>query len=90
MMGLTLHERVALKRDLKEHQLRAGDVAYLVGFVPHPASGEEGGVIEVFNAVGDSIAVATVPLSELEPLAGDEVLAVRRLNASGAGDATEA
>jgi hypothetical protein len=74
-MGLTLHERVALKRDLQEHQLRAGDVAYLVDFVPHPESGEEGGVIEVFNAIGDSIAVVTVPLSELEPLAGDEVLA---------------
>jgi hypothetical protein len=82
-MGLTLHERVALKRDLQEHRLRAGDVAYLVDFVPHPASGEEGGVIEVFNAVGDSIAVVTVPLSELEPLAGDEVLAVRRRDASG-------
>jgi hypothetical protein len=55
--------------------LRAGDEAYLVDFVPHPESGEEGGVIEVFNAIGDSIAVVTVPLSELEPLAGDEVLA---------------
>ena len=61
-MGLTLHERVALKRDLQEHRLRAGDVAYLVDFVPHPESGEEGGVIEVFNAIGDSIAVLTVPL----------------------------
>ena len=77
-MRLTLHERVALKRDLQEHQLRAGDVAYLVGFVPHPDSGEEGAVIEVFNAIGDSISVATVPLSALEPLAEDEVLAVRR------------
>jgi hypothetical protein len=83
VMGLTLHERVALKRDLQEHRLRAGDEAYLVDFVPHPESGEEGGVIEVFNAIGDSIAVVTVPLSELEPLAGDDVLAVRRRNASG-------
>ena len=63
MKALALHERVALKRDLKEHQLRAGDVAYLVDFVPHPALGDEGAVIEVFNVVGESIAVATVPLS---------------------------
>jgi hypothetical protein len=81
MMGLALHQRVALKRHLPEHQLRAGDVAYLVGFVPHPGEGEEGGVIEVFNALGDSIAVATVPLSDLEALAEDEVLAVRRRGA---------
>lgn len=88
MKALALHERVALKRDLKEHQLRAGDVAYLVDFVPHPTLGDqEGAVIEVFNVVGESIAVATVPLSELEPLAGDDVLAVRRRNASEAGDA---
>jgi hypothetical protein len=87
MMGLTLHQRVALKRNPPEHRLRAGDVACLVGCVPRPGSGEEGAVIEVFNAVGDSIAVATVPLSELEPLAGDEVMAERRLNASGDGPA---
>ncbi len=90
MKALALHERVALKRDLEEHQLRAGDVAYLVDFVPHPTLGDEGAVIEVFNVVGESIAVAAVPLSELEPLAGDDVLAVRRRNASGAGDAAEA
>lgn len=89
-MGLSLHDRVALKRDLPEHRLRAGDVAYLVDFVPHPAAGEEGGVIEVFNAVGDSIAVATLPLSELESLAGDEVLAVRRRLVSGEAGGAEA
>jgi len=82
MTGLALHQRVALKRNLPEHQLQAGDVASLVGFVPHPGSGEEGGVIEVFNALGDSIAVATVPLSDLEALAEDEVLAVRRRDPS--------
>lgn len=41
--------------------------------------GETGCVLEVFNALGESIAVVTVPLSAVEPLAADEVFAVRRL-----------
>jgi hypothetical protein len=74
-----LHQRVTLKRGIAELRLQDGDVAFLVDTVPHPTGGELGGVIEVFNALGDSMAVATVPLSDLEPLAADEVLAVRRL-----------
>ena len=41
--------------------------------------GEEGYSIEVFNATGDTIAVATVPESHLEPLRSDEVLCARIL-----------
>ena len=78
-MTVALHDRVALRRDFQELQLRAGDVAYVVDFVPHPGGGGEGCVLEVFNALGDSIAVVTVPQTDVEPLAADEVLAVRRL-----------
>ena len=75
-------QRVALRRNVEGHWLRAGDVAYLIDFVPHPTGGQRGCVLEVFNAVGESIATVTVPESDIEPLAADEVLAVRRLKAS--------
>jgi len=39
-------------------------------------------VLEVFDAVVDSIAMVTVPESAIEPLAANEVMAVRRLQAS--------
>lgn len=78
-MSLPLYERVALKRDLPEHDLRRGDVAVLVDYVPHPEGGEEGCVLEVFNALGESIAVVAVRESEVEALRSDEVLAVRPL-----------
>ena len=74
-----LFHEVALTRDFPEHQLRAGDLATLVDFVPHPSGGEEGCVLEVFNAVGKSIAVIAVPLSAIEPLSSDEILTVRPL-----------
>lgn len=77
--GVSRFQRVALTRDVPEHRLQAGDIASVVDFVPHPDGGETGCVIEVFNAVGESIAVVAVPLSAIEPLAADEVLAIRRL-----------
>jgi hypothetical protein len=78
-MALQLYQDVALTRDLPNHQLRAGDIATLVDFVPHPNGGEEGCVIEVFNAVGESIAVVAVPTSAIEALRADEILTVRAL-----------
>ncbi len=76
-MTLPLYQRVALSRDLGEHGLRKGDVAVLVDHVAHPEGGEPGCVLELFNAVGDSIAVVAVPESAVEALRADEILAVR-------------
>ena len=78
-MSLPLYQRVALKRDLPEHNLRQGDVATLLDYVPHPERGEQGCVVEVFNALGESIAVLTVRTSEIEELRADELFAVRPL-----------
>jgi hypothetical protein len=78
-MAVSKFQRVALTRDIAEHRLCAGDVACVVDFVPHPSAGEPGCVLEVFNAIGESIALVTVPVSAVEPLAADEVFAVRRL-----------
>lgn len=81
-MPVALYQRVALRCDLPGQQLRAGDVAYLVDRVPHPTGAEAGCVLEVFNALGESIAVVTVPESDVEALSADEVLSIRRLVAS--------
>lgn len=78
-MSLPLYQRVALKRDVSEHNLRKGDVAVLVDYVAHPEGGEQGCVLEVFNALGESIAVVAVPESAIDSLRADEVLAVRPL-----------
>lgn len=81
-MSLPLYERVALKRDLPEHGLKSGDVATLVDYAPHPDGGEPGCVLEVFNALGESIAVVAVRESDVEGLHADEVLTVRQLRAA--------
>jgi hypothetical protein len=78
-MTLELYQEVALTRDVPEHQLRAGDIATLIDFVSHPTGGEEGCVLEVFNAVGESIAVVAVPVSAVEALRADKILTVRSL-----------
>jgi hypothetical protein len=78
-----LYERVALRRDVTEHSLKKGDVALLIDRVPHPSGAEPGVVLEVFNAVGESISVVAVKESEIEALRADEVLMVRSLGQVG-------
>jgi Domain of unknown function (DUF4926) len=76
---MDLYQEVALTRDLPEYGLRSGDIAMLVDFLPHPSNGEEGCVLEVFNAIGESIAAIAVPISAVEGLRPDEILSVRSL-----------
>lgn len=78
-MRFPLYQRVALVRDIDEHRLKKGDVAVMIDLVPHPSGGEEGVVLEVFNALGASIAVVAVPESAIASLREDEILAVRPL-----------
>jgi len=77
-MRFELYTDVALARDLPELRLRRGDLVKLVDHHLAP-DGEEGYSIEVFNAVGETIAVSSVPATALEPLREDEVLSVRPL-----------
>ena len=78
-MKIPLYQSVALKKEIPDFGLKPGDIGTLIDYVPHPSGGEEGCVLEVFNAIGESIAVFSVGESEIEPLEEDEVLAVRRL-----------
>ncbi len=78
-MTFELFSRVALKEDIPQHGLRRGDVATVVEH--HPVSQEEDGYsLEVFNAIGDTIAVIVVAESQIEPLMNNEVLHIRRLD----------
>lgn len=77
-MRFELYTDASLARDIPEHQLRRGDLVRVIDHHPS-ASGESGYSIEVFNAIGDTIAVTAVPESALEPLRKDEVLSVRAL-----------
>ncbi|HEY8899915.1 MAG TPA: DUF4926 domain-containing protein [Chthoniobacterales bacterium] len=80
-MKFELYTDAALARDLPTDGLCAGDVVKIVDH--HPMGDTEDGYsIEVFNALGDTIAVTSVPESWLEPLLSNEVLSVRRLVAA--------
>lgn len=76
MMKLELYTDAMLACDLPEHRLLRGDIVKLVEHHVAP-DGAEGYSIEVFNAVGDTIAVTAVPASALEALREDEILCAR-------------
>ncbi len=77
-MKLELYKDAVLTCDLPEHRLRRGDIVKLVDHHVAPDN-TEGYSIEVFNAVGDTIAVTSVPTAALETLREDEVLSARML-----------
>lgn len=75
------YDRVAVLRDIPACGLKQGDVATLVDVAPHPNGGPQGLVIEIFNALGESLRVAIVAVDDVKPLDRNEVLAVRQLAA---------
>jgi hypothetical protein len=79
-MKFELYTDAVLTRDVPEHKLKRGDVVKLVDHHVAP-DGNEGYSIEVFNAVGDTIAVTAVSETSLEPLREDEILSARVLAA---------
>ena len=75
-MRYELFEEVVLTKDISEKKLKKGDVATVVEH--HPVSnGEDGYSLEIFNVLGDTIAVITVEESAIEPLTVDEIFSVR-------------
>ena len=81
-MAIDLFKRVALRIDLPEHGLRKGDVSIIVEHLPGKDC-EDGYALEVFNAIGDTIAVITVPESAVEPLTADVIPSVQPLAQTG-------
>ena len=76
-MTIELYQDVSLTRDFPDYGLRSGDIATLIDFVPHPKDGEEGCVLEVFNAIGEFVTVITVPHSAIAVLRSDTILSAR-------------
>ena len=71
-----LYTRIMLTRDVPEFKLKAGDTAMYIDYLP-VKQGEAGAILEVFNALGESIDVVTVPISAIAPLSADQIPAVR-------------
>jgi hypothetical protein len=75
-LKFALFQQVALARDIPEKGLQRGDLATIVDY--HPIKEREPGYsVEIFNAIGDTIAVEAVPETFLEALTSDEILHVR-------------
>lgn len=80
-MRYELFKEVVLTKDIPEKRLKRGDVATVVEH--HPVSdGEDGYSLEIFNALGDTMAVITVPESAIELLTEDEIFSVRSVAAA--------
>ena len=81
-MTYKLFEEVVLLKDISEKKLKKGDVATIVEHYP-VSKGEDGYSLELFNALGDTIDVITVPESAIEPLTENVIFSVRSLVSEG-------
>ena len=79
MDGPNLYDDVVLTRDLDEYGLKRGDVATFIDTVPHPNGGPLGHILEVSNAIGESLKVIVVKADDIRPFSGNEIPAVRQL-----------
>jgi hypothetical protein len=65
---LALYQEIVLNQDFSEYNLHRGDIATLIDYVSHPLNLEEGAVLEVFDGLGESVAVVTMPVSKIDQL----------------------
>ena len=79
-MKFKLFKEVVLLKDIPQKKLKKGDVATIVEHHPSDTS-EDGYSLEIFNALGNTVAVITVSESEIETLKESEVFSVRSLKA---------
>jgi hypothetical protein len=63
-----LYSRVIVTVDVPQEDVRRGDIATVIDYVPHPQGGEEGAILEIFDALGNSLGVVIVPVSAIAPL----------------------
>jgi hypothetical protein len=76
-MTYELYSQIALSEDIPEHGLKRGDVARVVETIPPESANPTSYVLEVFNALGESMNVIIVSANQIEPLQNDEYFTVR-------------
>lgn len=79
-----LFSHVVLAEDVPAHGLRQGDLATVVEQYEAAPGQETGYELEVFNAVGDTVAVVSVRESQIEAPREEERLCVRHTTALAA------
>ena len=79
-MAYPLFTRVSLTEDFPEHSLHKGDLATIVEIHEGAPAQETGYSLEIFNAVGETIAVLVVEESRISPVKKNEILHVRQLS----------
>ena len=76
-MSIAALNRVVLTKDLPEDRLAAGDVGTVVHVYPSGEAFE----VEIFSLTGRTLAVATVAIDALRPVAANDVASARTVAA---------
>lgn len=76
-MKFPLYTQIALGVDIPEHGLLCGDLGTVIEFFPETAAHPAGYAIEVFDALGETVAVFSLPEDSLVALDHQMIPATR-------------
>ena len=77
-MKLELYKEAVLTEDVPEYHLKKGDLVMVIDYLENP---EPGYMLEIFDALGNTVGVTAVPERLLEPVQEGERLQVRHIEA---------
>jgi hypothetical protein len=77
-MKLELFKEAVITRDIPEEHIEKGDLVMVIDYLDDP---EPGYMLEIFDALGKSISVVSVPEADVESLHDGERLQVRLVEA---------
>lgn len=77
-MKLQMFKEAAFTCDVPDRGIKKGDIATVIDYLDDP---EPGYVLEVFDALGHTVDVLSVPESYLEPIREGERVQVRQFEA---------
>ncbi len=79
-MKFPLYSRVVLATDFPEDHLKKGDIGVVVEHLPAPDGTNDGYILEIFDAQGNTVGVLPVVESDLESPRRNTVLTFRELD----------
>ncbi len=77
-MKLELYKKAVLTHDVPTEHLKKGDLVTVIDYLENP---EPGYILEIFDALGNTVGVTAVPERLLEPVQEGERLQVRHIEA---------
>ncbi len=79
-MKYKLYSEVVFNQDINEHHIKKGDIATIIDIhCQNEKINEPGYTLEIFDGIGNTLNVVTVPESKIEKIKANDILTTRKI-----------